>query len=131
MSNYKDQKGNRRLIEIVRTNEGQGNRNFIENSLSEFLAYFPECKEDYESLKSQYVSLVKSIDSSFSKVKKMSVKEAFKLCSTLPYGDIALTLLKNGNKGVKEYLRDLEIKELEELLKSTQGLICMVASGDK
>lgn len=103
----KDGMSNRRLLEIVRNNENE-----------EFLAHFPEFKEDFDLIKGKYTELVASCEALYETVKDIPVQKDFALkVKDLPWSG-AFFLLRSGKvKSFKEAFANCQIQNLESYLK--------------
>ncbi len=99
-----DGMGPRRLLEIIRVNEGE-----------EFLAYFPEFKEEYLKLKHKYTELVHTLDHLFIMNNQLTDQKEFALSiKDVPFSG-ALFMMRAGKvKSIRDYLANVNIKNLVE-----------------
>ena len=97
----------RRLLEIVRQNEGE-----------EFLQYFPEYAPLYYDIKYSYDNLVESIKQVWEHYSYITDQKEFALAvKVYKFSGILFSLKRYQNSTVKERLNLLTIQSLEELLK--------------
>jgi hypothetical protein len=87
-------------------------------TLLEFLTYFPQWKEQFISLRSQYDLLCSTIDTVYHKIK--GTKGFMKTAKSHAFGDV-LNDMHMKNQSVQKVLSGLPIKRLEEIL-ATQTL---------
>ncbi len=106
LAHMKDGFSDRRMIELVRTNEG-----------SEFLGYFPEYKDLHNKYLNKYQSLVSCLEESYEKIKHIEGQKDFaleaqksKCCGAL------FNLRNNKSKSIKDYLSQISIANLEKVL---------------
>lgn len=99
----KDGLSERRMLELVRTNEG-----------SEFLAYFPELKPLFDEIKAKYDALVADIEMNYERLKDIVVQKDFALQATKTRFPGALFALRSGGvASAKDYLATVTMQNLE------------------
>lgn len=106
LSHMKDGFGNRRMIELIRTNEG-----------SEFLAYFPEYAPLYNGWKTKYDTLTVELTNAYDAIKHIPIQKDFALEAQKYNMPSCLFSLRSGKvKSVSEFLTNISITALEERL---------------
>ncbi len=102
LSHIKDGWGPKRIIEIIRSYEGD-----------EFIALFPEFKEEYYKFKTQWDNLVQELEELYSKTKDIKDQKEFALA--IKHHDMASALfsLRRGiTPSIKHYLSEVNINTL-------------------
>ncbi|MBD2201819.1 2'-5' RNA ligase [Calothrix sp. FACHB-1219] len=106
LSHLKEGITSRRILEIVRTNEG-----------SEFLAYFPAFKDIYIDYLDKYKQLVEDIDIVYQKVKDIKGRKELAMeIKHLPYSGIIFALVDGHTSSIREGLRTTHIDKLASWL---------------
>lgn len=98
-----------RLVEVVRSGES-----------SEFLAYFPEWKEDYQEVVDKYEALVLHLEEAWHKLKDVEVQKDFALEAVKTRHSGALFALRaKKTPSIRQYLREVSITNLVKVLDVT------------
>lgn len=106
LSNLKGGTSTKRMIEIIRNNEG-----------SEFLSYFPEYKDKYDSLSYSYWQLSHYIDNIYYDYKHIENDKEFALAiKDFKFKGILFSLRKQYINSVKEGLLKIQLDTLVEWL---------------
>jgi hypothetical protein len=96
----------RRLLEIVRGNEG-----------GEFVQYYPEYKDLYHEIKAKYERLLGQMEGYYEAIKDIDDKKQFALKATTQKFSGSLFGVKNGKfKDFRHALAEMNLKQLEEWL---------------
>jgi RNA ligase len=96
----------RRMLQILTANEGE-----------EFLTYFPEWTELYQTMKVRYLELVAEIEAAVDKYSSIEVQKDFALAiKNLPYSGMLFSLRRGKAKTVRECLQNTTVQKLEELM---------------
>jgi hypothetical protein len=106
LAHMKDGMSNRRMLDLVRTNEG-----------SEFLAHFPEYRPLYEEIKGKFDGLVAELETVYTAAAGIEDQKTFaiQVCKSRLSG--ALFSLRKGQcKSVREYLAGATVQALERAL---------------
>jgi hypothetical protein len=83
----------------------------------EFLTYFPEWTELYQTMKVRYLELVEEIDAAVIKYSSIEVQKDFALAiKDLPYSGMLFSLRRGKAKTVRECLQNTTVQKLEELM---------------
>ncbi len=100
----------RRMIDIVRTNEG-----------NEFLNYFPEFEPLYREVKQRYDNLVAETERTYQEYKNIPVQKDFALAIQHYPFKSAMFSVRNGRaESFQQHFAGLSMKSLENLLKSEE-----------
>lgn len=106
LSHLKEGLTKRRLLEIVRQNEGE-----------EFLNYFPELQTLYLEIKCKYDNLINAIEQTWSKYQTIENQKEFALLvKDYNYSGLLFSLKRKQISSVKEGLSQTTIQTLEKLL---------------
>lgn len=108
LSHLRDGMSKRRLLEIIRTNEGD-----------EFLTYFEEFREEYDKLKQKYNNLVAIIKQAYEQAKHLEVQKDFALAIAhvpAPGNGVLFSLRAGKINSVEEGLSQVTIQSLERVL---------------
>jgi len=106
VAHMKDGFTTRRMLEIVRTNEN-----------SEFLSYYPEYTGLYYDIRAKYERLLGQMEGFYEAIKDIEDRKQFALKATTQKFSGALFGIKFGKiSNMREYLADMNIKNLEEWL---------------
>jgi RNA ligase len=96
----------RRMLQILTANEGE-----------EFLTYFPEWTELYQTMKVRYLELVAEIEAAVDKYSSIEVQKDFALAiKDLHYSGMLFSLRRGKAKTVRECLQNTTVQKLEELM---------------
>ena len=96
----------RRLLSIVVTNEG-----------SEFLTYYPEWQEAYDTISGKFEQLIAQIEADYQQYQDIEIQKDFALAiKHLPYCGILFALRSGKASCVREHLAKSTIQSLERLL---------------
>jgi hypothetical protein len=120
LAHMKDGMSNRRMLDLVRTNEG-----------SEFLAHFPEYRPLYEEIRVKFDGLVAELETVYAKAAGIDDQKTFaiQVCKTRLSG--ALFSLRKGQcKSVREYLAGATVQSLERALGVKAEAPCRPARAD-
>lgn len=103
IAHLKDTFSTRRLLEIVRTNEG-----------SEFLSHYPEYETLYWEIRVKYERLLGEMQGYFDAIKDIDDRKSFALLATKKEYSGGLFGVQFGKvNSFKEYLADMNIRQLE------------------
>lgn len=108
MSHLKESVGmsRRQLLEVVRSNESE-----------EFLSYFPEFTKDYYGIKIRFERLVGEMEGFYTAVKDIDDRKTFALkVKDTKYAGAMFAAKFNNLKSMRNYLADMQIKNLEQWL---------------
>jgi RNA ligase len=106
IAHLRDGFSTRRMIEIVRTNEG-----------SEFLNYFPEWTELYQDIQGRYQQLTMDIEAAYQQYSQIPVQKDFALAiKDLPYSGLLFSLRAGKIASIATGLQETNIPKLEVLL---------------
>ena len=105
MHHLKDGMSDKRLLDIIRNGES-----------AEFLAYFPEYAEQYNSLATKYSSLVKEISDIYETVKDIPVQKDFAIQVKDRRANSVYFLLRRGKGSVTSILKDVALDTLTDWL---------------
>ena len=95
-----------RLLEVIRANEG-----------TEFLAYFPEWKPLYETIRQKFETLAESVNLDYERLKGIPVQKDFALEAVKTRCSGALFQLRQGRvRSSHEFLRTITLRNLAGLL---------------
>jgi len=109
LSHMKDGFSRRRMIELVRHNEGD-----------EFLSYFPEYRGLFNEILDAYRNVVAEIESTYERIKGLTSQKEFALEATKTSMSGALFALRNGRTtNVKSYIQGVSLEALERMFSST------------
>jgi hypothetical protein len=96
----------RRMLEIVRTNEG-----------SEFLSYFPEWENVYKEVKDKYFALLIEVNQCYNMYKGIANQKDFALAvKELPYSGALFNMRSGKIQTFEEFFKSIPIKNLESML---------------
>ena len=106
ISHLRDGFSPRRLLTIVVTNEG-----------SEFLTYYPEWQEAYDSVQAKFEQLIAQIEADYEQYKDIEIQKDFALAiKHLPYCGVLFALRAGKTSCAREHLAKSTIQSLERLL---------------
>ncbi len=106
LSHMKDGFSDRRMLELVRSNES-----------SEFLNYFPEYRGLYEGISSKYTALSNSLEEHYEAIKHIEVQKDFAMAAQKCRCPGALFSVRNGkHPTIKAHLSDMSLQSLERLI---------------
>lgn len=115
LSHMKDSFSERRMIELVRTNEG-----------SEFLSYFPEYTGLYNDVKSAYDKLLTGTVEAYEKIKDIEAQKDFAIEAVKSKCSGAMFAVRSKKApSIQEYIKEMSITSLEKLLdlrRSSNGM---------
>ena len=115
LAHMKDQFSQRRMIELVRTNEGD-----------EFLAYFPEMRELYESVDEAYRELVTRVNTTYGNVAGALDQKSFALLAKeYPYSAILFAMRCGKVRNPGDFLQTAHIRLVEKLLGLDAPMACV------
>jgi hypothetical protein len=107
LAHLKDSLSPRRLLEIVRTNEGD-----------EFLSYCPEWRGVYEGIKARYDALCDEVAARYAEIAAIDDAKAFALEATRhDYSGLLFSLKKWRIASVREGMATMHLQRLEALLR--------------
>jgi len=107
LSHIRDCMSTRRMVEIVRSNENQ-----------EFLSYFPEYLELFNTVKERYDQAVWELNKDYQAIKDIPIQKDFALKAVKSLCSGVLFSLRKGQvKSVREYFSQIPSKNLVEILK--------------
>lgn len=110
LAHIKDSMSERRMVEIVRSNE-----------FSEFLVYFKEYKPLYDAIKNNYDKLVNDLESAWEQNQNIPVQKDFAMAiKDRDFSSVLFGMRNNKFNSVKDGLVNTNIKYLTEYL--TDGL---------
>jgi hypothetical protein len=106
MAHLKDSMSARRLLEIIRANESQ-----------EFLAYFPEFKDEYDQIRSMYDQLVGELEAAYDDAKGIESQKDFAAQACRTRCSSALFSVRKGDSAsVREHLAKATLQSVERAL---------------
>lgn len=105
LAHMKDGFSDRRMIELVRSNEGE-----------EFLNYFPEFEPLYQKYRALFNTLVEELETAYAKLKNIPIQKDFALEAQKVRCSGALFSARNKGIDIRRYLADMSVQALEKLL---------------
>lgn len=106
LSHMKDSFSQRRMIELVRTNEG-----------SEFLSYFPEYNDLYNDVRSAYDGLLNNTVSAYEQIKDIETQKDFAIQAIKTKCSGAMFAVRSKKAAsIQEYIKEMSITSLEKML---------------
>lgn len=105
LAHMKDGFSDRRMIELVRTNES-----------SEFLNYFPEFKELYDKYATRFSILASELEETYEKIKDIELQKDFAMVAVKTRMPSVMFNARNKKIPVRKSLADMSITTLEDVL---------------
>ncbi|MEM9543449.1 MAG: T4 RnlA family RNA ligase [Cyanobacteria bacterium P01_E01_bin.42] len=106
LSHFRQGFSTRRMLEIILKNEGD-----------EFLSYYPEWREMYNSVQQKYDNFAKKIESEYDRYKDIASQKDFALSiKHLPYSGILFALRSGKSTSIRESLQKTSLPKVEQLL---------------
>jgi hypothetical protein len=106
LHHMKDGFGIKRMVDLVRQNEG-----------TEFLNYFPEWKEAHTRVKEEYEALVDGMTWGYEQIKDIESQKDFALKATKAPYPAALFMMRKGQvKSIREAISGMQLDRLCEIL---------------
>jgi hypothetical protein len=106
LSHMKDGFSNRRMIDLVKANEG-----------SEFLSYFPEYQPLYEKIKTRYDNLVVELTEAYERIKDIPVQKDFALEACKHKWSAPLFAIRNKKSpSIIDFIKSVGVDALEKHL---------------
>ncbi len=107
LHHMKDGFGSRRMIELVRTNEG-----------AEFLSYFPEFTDLYTEVKTKYDKLLTDVEEVFNQNKEIVDQKEYALkVKSHPWSGALFALKRGKTPDAKSYFKDVHPRYLVQYMK--------------
>ncbi|MDE2425595.1 MAG: 2'-5' RNA ligase [Elusimicrobia bacterium] len=106
LHHLRDSVSPKRILEIIRSGES-----------TEFLTYFPEFQDIFNSTKEKYNLLVKELEDDYSEIKDIKIQKEFALEAINSRCSAALFQLRSNKvSSVKQYLAEINIDHLMDLI---------------